>query len=65
MDNLQFSGFVWLDGIPHARFFNRSSFEPIALTRAECALRLKNLRAAGYDCEETAVAVDTWPRADA
>jgi hypothetical protein len=58
MDNLQFSEFVRLDGIPHARFFNRSTFEPIALSRSDCVTRLNNLRARGEDHEETVRAVD-------
>jgi hypothetical protein len=63
MDNLIFSGFVWLEGIPHARFFERSSLEPVALTRKECVLRLNSLRAGGADCEETAAALEAWPLA--
>jgi hypothetical protein len=65
MDNLLFSEFVRLDGIPHARFFNRSTFEPIALSRSGCVTRLNNLRARGEDHEETARAVETWPPGDA
>jgi len=65
MDNLLFSGFLWLDGIPHARFFNRTTFEPVALTRTECLARVNNLRARGEDYEETARAMDAWPRGDA
>jgi len=65
MDNLVFSGFVRLESIPHARFFNRATWEPVTLSRADCMARLDNLTAGGHDCEETAVAVETWPRGDA
>ena len=65
MDNLIFSGFIRLDGIPHARFLVRSTLEPIALTHVECVTRLNSLREKGEDYEETAAAVRDWPHADA
>jgi hypothetical protein len=40
MDNLVFSCFVRLEGIPHARFFNRATWEPVTLSRADCVARL-------------------------
>jgi hypothetical protein len=65
MDNLVFSCFVRLEGIPHARFFNRATWEPVTLSRADCVARLNHLRAGGHGCEETASAVELWPQADA
>ena len=65
MDNLIFSGFVRLEGIPHARFFNRATLEPVALSRNECFARLSSFTARGDDCEETANAVAAWPLGDA
>jgi hypothetical protein len=65
MDSLIFSGFVRLDGIPRARFFVRTTLEPVALSRPDCVARLNNLRAAGANFEETAKGVKTWPPADA
>jgi hypothetical protein len=65
MDNLVFSGFVRLEGIPHARFFNRATMEPVTISRQDCVSRLGNLKASGDDCEETARAVAEWPASDA
>jgi hypothetical protein len=64
MDNLVFSEFICLEGIPHARFLNRATLEPVTLTRSECLARLTNFKASGHDCEETATAVASWPHPD-